>query len=318
MHAIEVFKVSKQFVKEGFFRKRYFYALKDVSFSVKKGEIFGLLGPNGSGKTTLIKILLGLMEADEGRIRVLGANIPKELNKIKHKINVVFARGGVYWNLTLEENLRIFGKIYRVKNLEERIKELLDVFELKDRAKVYADKCSTGELMRLKLARALLNEPKVLFLDEPTIGLDPAIALKVREFLQKLNRIEKTTILLTTHYMHEADMLCKRVGIIFEGRIIAIDTPRKLKRKLRKENIVEMDVRGIKSEIIERIKLVEGVRGVVFEEEQEELRIILDDLDTLDEILRILKKNRVKFYSVHVEEPTLEDVFLYLTGRGLE
>ncbi len=172
--------------------------------------------------------------------------------------------------------------------------------------------------MRLKLARALLNEPEVLFLDEPTIGLDPAIALKVREFLQKLNRIEKTTILLTTHYMHEADMLCKRVGIIFEGRIIAIDTPKKLKRRLRKENVVEMDVRGIKSEIIERIKFTEGVRGVAFEEEQEELRVILDELDTLDEVLRILRKNGVKFYSVHVEEPTLEDVFLYLTGRRLE
>jgi ABC-2 type transport system ATP-binding protein len=259
-----------------------------------------------------------LLQADKGKVKILGFDVPEQIDMIKSKINLVFARGGVYWNLTLKENLELFGKIHRIKNLEEKIEELIEIFELGERAEVYADRCSTGELMRLKLARALLNDPKILFLDEPTIGLDPAIALKVREFIKKLNKKKKTTILLTTHYMQEADMLCKRVAIIHKGRIIAIDTPTKLKRKLKRESIIEMDVRGLTGNVIKKVKNLEGVKGLAYIEEWGELRIILKKLETLDKVINVLKTNKVKFYSIHVEEPTLEDVFLYLTGRRLE
>ncbi|MBC7128636.1 MAG: ABC transporter ATP-binding protein [Thermoplasmatales archaeon] len=311
MIALEVNDVSKTY-KQG---DNYKIALEDICFSVEEGEIFGLLGPNGSGKTTLIKIIFGLMAPDKGKINIFGYEIPKERTKIIDRINVVFSRAGFYWNLTGRDHLKFYGKIYRVKNLKEKIEELIELFELHDKIDMTADKYSTGEAMRLNLARALLNEPDLLILDEPTIGLDPILALKIRDYLIKINEEKGITILLTTHYMEEADRLCRRIAIIDEGKIIAIDTPSNLKNKLKKEKICEIGVSNLTSQLMEKIK--EKFEKCSYYENKSELRIILKKYEDVAEIIDFLKNNEADVISVHTEKPTLEDVFLYMTGKRL-
>jgi ABC-2 type transport system ATP-binding protein len=324
MQAVEVNNISKIYREEkpGFlntlkylFMPTYKVALENVSFSVEQSEIFGLLGPNGAGKTTLIKIILGLVSPTRGSVKIFGCEIPKEKSKIINKINVVFSRSGCYWNLTGRDHLKFYGKIYRVKNLDEKIKELVDLFELNSKIDISTDRYSTGEVMRLNLARALLNDPELIILDEPTIGLDPIIALKVRDFFLRLNKERKTTILLTTHYMEEADKLCKRIAIIDNGKLLAIDTPLNLKNKLRKEKVCEFGVSNLTGEILTKIK--EKFGRCYYYEDQSELRVIVDKLEDISDIIDFLKKNNVKVSSVHTEKPTLEDVFLYITGKRL-
>lgn len=325
-YTIEVDNISKEFKDKKkrltfsesllrLFFPTYIQALQDVSFKVKSGELFGLLGPNGAGKTTLIKIMLGLMKPDSGRIKILGHDPLKERDKIADKINAVFARAGLYWSLTGRDNLRFYAKIYRIKDAREKIDHLVEIFDLEKIIDHYLESYSTGEAMRLNLARGLLNEPKVLFLDELTTGLDPAIAIKVREFISKINKENKVTVILTTHYMEEADNLCDRIAIINKGRIIRINTPRKLKKELQKESIVEIKVPGYKKPVIDQIKKIDGVKGLSLYEEQEELRIILENLAVLDDVIKFLKKKKQKIRSIHSTEPTLEDVFVRLTAE---
>ncbi|MEM2935021.1 MAG: ABC transporter ATP-binding protein [Candidatus Thermoplasmatota archaeon] len=311
MIALEVNDISKTYKQ----RNSYKVALDNVSFSVGHAEIFGLLGPNGSGKTTLIKIIFGLISPDKGKISIFGHEIPKDRAKIIDKINVVFSRAGCYWNLTGRDHLKFYGKIYRVENLKEKIEELVELFEMKDKIDMTADKYSTGEVMRLNLARALLNEPELLILDEPTIGLDPVLALKIRDYLIKINEENGITILLTTHYMEEADRLCNRIAIIDEGKIVAIDTPLNLKNKLKREKICEIGVSNLSSDLMEKIK--KKFEKCSYYENKSELRIILKKYEDVAEIIDFLKNNGAIVTSVHTEKPTLEDVFLYMTGKRL-
>lgn len=324
MQAIEVNNISKIYREEnpGFvnglkylIKPKFKTALKDVSFSIEEGEIFGLLGPNGAGKTTLIKIILGLVSPDTGSIRVLNHEIPREKSEVINRINVVFSRAGCYWNLSGRDHLKFYGKIYRVKNIDEKIKYLVDLFELNEKIDMATYKYSTGEVMRLNLARALLNDPELIILDEPTIGLDPAIALKIRDFFLNLNKEKKTTILLTTHYMEEADRLCKRMAIIDGGSLVAIDTSVNLKNKLKKEKVCEFGVSNLTGEVLK--KLEEKCKKCSYYEDQSQLRVILEKVEDLSDIINFLKKNGVQVSSVHTEKPTLEDVFLYITGKRL-
>ncbi|MEM1513947.1 MAG: ABC transporter ATP-binding protein [Candidatus Thermoplasmatota archaeon] len=311
MIALEVDGISKTYKH----RNTYKVALDNVSFSVEHGEIFGLLGPNGSGKTTLIKIILGLVSPDKGKISILGHEIPKDRAKIIEKVNVVFSRAGCYWNLTGRDHLKFYGKIYRVKNLKKKIEELVELFELRDNIDMTVDKYSTGEVMRLNLARALLNEPELLILDEPTIGLDPMMSLKIRDYLLQINEENKITILFTTHYMEEADRLCRRVAIIDEGKIVEIDNPSNLKSKLKKEKICEIGVSNLSSNLMEKIK--RKFEKCSYYERKSELRVILKKYEDVAEIIDFLKNNGATVTSVHTEKPTLEDVFLYITGKRL-
>jgi len=305
----------------GYFKRiyirEYFEVLKGISFSVKKGEIFGLLGPNGSGKTTLIKIMTGLMKADKGKVNVLGRKVPEELDEIKDKINAVFARAAMFWHLTGEYNLKVYSRIYGVRNYEEKIKRYMKFFEIEHKKDSYLDKCSTGELMRFNLARALLNSPSILFLDEPTIGLDPHMSLKIRNFLKRLNKKEKITILLTTHYMEEADYLCDRVAIINKGEIIKIDTPENLKNLLKGECILEFRLTNINNKIIEKINGLKYVENAHWISEEEKLRVIIKDYDKSDDVISYLRKNKIKILSINTDQPTLEDVFIHLTKSEL-
>mgnify|MGYP000100090839 CR=1 FL=1 len=322
---IKVENVSKRYRKEAksFFegiknlgRARYKTVLHNINFSVKRGEIFGLLGPNGAGKTTLFKIICGLLRADKGEVTILGQKIPENYMKIAHKINVIFARANLWWELKGKENLKVYGKIYRVKNLEEKINWLLDFFDLKEKANRYTDLYSTGEIMRLCMAKALLNDPELLILDEPTLGLDACIALKIREFLKDLNRKRKTTILLSTHYMEEADFLCDRVALINEGKIIKIDSPANLKNALRKEEIIELRLEKFSLSLLKKIEKLKFVKKAYFIEETERVRILMDDIENLDKLIREIKKY-TKIRNFIVSQPTLQDVFIHFTGKEI-
>ncbi len=335
MSIVSVKKVSKKFRDKskdkriidkhgpfmGFIKKsqnkKHFHALKNVSFDVEEGEIFGLLGPNGSGKTTLIKIITGLMRQDSGQIKVLGKKVPEEIDSIRGKINAVFARAAMFWHLTGEYNLEVYSQIYGVKDYSKKIKKYLKFFEIENKKDLYLDKRSTGELMRFNLARSLLNSPRVLFLDEPTIGLDPHISLKVRNFLKKLNQTEKMTILLTTHYMEEADYLCDRIAIINNGKIIKIDTPSNLKKLLSKEKILEFRMKEMNRKTIEKIKKLKYVENAHWVDEEEKLRVIVSSLDKCDNVITEIRKSGNNIISINTDEPSLEDVFIHLTKKRL-
>jgi ABC-2 type transport system ATP-binding protein len=326
-YPIEVRNVSKRYIDykyepEGFNRVKNFFfpkkklVLDKVSFKVEKGEIFGLLGPNGAGKTTLIKIMTGLMAPDSGEAWTLGHKMPEDQKKIAHRINAVFARSGIYWHLTGRDNLMFYAKAYRIKNPKEKVNELLKLFEMDDKAHRYMDTYSTGEMMRISLAKGLINDPELLLVDEPTIGLDPSIALKVRDFLQKLNKEVGVTILLTTHYMEEADRLCHRLAFIEKGKILRIDTPKNLKKELAKEKIIELEIPKLSKEIVDYIKKLKFIDDVMVLPEEEKLRITFKKFD-LDKLTTELKKLGVEITSVNTDRPNLEDVFLHITGRRL-
>jgi len=323
---IKIKDVSKRYPKEtynfsesikNFFKREKKVVLEDISFSVKKGEIFGLLGPNGAGKTTLFKIITNLLRADKGEVYLFGEKIPENYKKVASKINTVFARANLWWELRGIENLKVYGKIYRVKNLDEKIDSLLDFFDLKEKANRYTDLYSTGEIMRLCIAKSLLNDPELLILDEPTIGLDPNIALKIREFLKELNRKRKTTIFLSTHYMEEADMLCDKVALINEGKIIKIDSPTNLKEILKKEEIIELRLEKFSFALLKKLEKMKFVKKSYFIEETERVRILIDDINNLDKLIREIKKY-TKIQNFVVSRPTLQDVFIHFTGKEVD
>ncbi|MCD6514011.1 MAG: ATP-binding cassette domain-containing protein [Candidatus Odinarchaeota archaeon] len=301
-------------------------AVDHVNLKVKEGEIFGILGPNGAGKTTLIKILATLILPDGGRAFVNGYDIIKEDIKVRASIGVV--TGGersVYWKLTPRENLAFFAKLYNVPEsvMKKRIDYLLDIMNLKDRADDYVEDLSTGMRMKLILARALVHDPPILMLDEPTIGLDPKFSIEIRRFIkEKLNKELGKTILLTTHYMHEADYLCDRIALMNKGKIIVVDDPMALKLKIKKYDVIIFEVplkysNDVK-EIVKGCELIENIEI----ENHARMSIIKalskNGFDALDLILDKLKGKHLSHLNFRVENPTLEDVFIHYTGRGLE
>jgi len=229
----------------GMTKKKSIEALKGVSFNVNNGEIFGLLGPNGAGKTTTIKILTTLLAPTSGEAKVLGYNCFGEEKYIIGSINFIFGgERGLYWRLSAIENLKYFGDLYKIPSiiLNNKIKELITLVGLEGRENEKVEGYSKGMKQRLQIARGLINDPKILFLDEPTLGLDPVGAKDLRNIIMQLKN-EGKTILLTTHYMYEADELCDRVAIINDGHILALGTPIELKKQyLNDENASLEDV----------------------------------------------------------------------------
>ncbi len=322
MPSIEVKDLKKSYPKRiplPFRRVEWVEALKGISFKVRKGELFGLLGPNGAGKTTTIKILTTLLEPSWGSAKVLGYDVVSQAREVRRRINLV-AEGErtLYWRLSAYENLRYFSNIYYVPKdeAEKRIRELLQLVGLWERRNDLVMGFSRGMKQRLAIAKALINDPEVLFLDEPTLGLDVQSALFVREFVERLVGEEGKTVLLTTHYMAEAEKLCDRIAIIDGGRIIALDTPENLKRLVREGETVKIRVRNLRpekvKEIDERLAVSEEdpTRGTLL------LRGNLDEED-LPRVVEGLIRAGAKVLSVERVEPTLEDVFIKLTGRAL-
>jgi ABC-2 type transport system ATP-binding protein len=223
-------------------QKKTVEALKGVSFDVHKGEIFGLLGPNGAGKTTTIKILTTLLAPSAGQAKVLGHHTFGEEKALRGKINFIFGgERSLYWRLSAYDNMRYFASLYKVPQAiqKKRIPALLDKVGLLDKKDLKVETFSKGMKQRLQIARGLINDPEILFLDEPTIGLDPSGAIILRKIVKELAS-EGKTILLTTHYMQEADELCDRIGIIADGQLLDLDTPENLKWRLSKATLEDV------------------------------------------------------------------------------
>jgi len=297
-------------------------ALRDVNLKIKKGELFGLLGPNGAGKTTLIRILTTLLLPTKGEAYVWGYSTATEERKIRPIINMV--SGGEYSGyglLTVKENLWMFSQFYGIpgKVAKRRIEYLARRLKFEDILNKKVRNLSTGQRQKMNVARAFLTDPKVIFLDEPTLGLDVEVARVIRDFVKEwLLENDERTVLLTTHYMHEAEELCDRIAIINEGRIIALDTSDNLKKLVSREFSLVLRIHPKIN--ISWINKIEGVQKYLTREEENGLRvrIIMSREESIADVVDGIIKHGAKISYLKKEEPTLEDVFLKLTGRGLE
>jgi ABC-2 type transport system ATP-binding protein len=305
----------------GTFRRRRWTveAVRGVSFEVGAGELFGLLGPNGAGKTTTIKVLTTLLLPTRGSARVLGLDVARQAKAVRSRIGYVLGGDrGLYDRLSGLENLRYFADLYRVpiRKKRRRIEELLELVDLKGRERERVERYSRGMRQRLHVARGLLHDPPVLFLDEPTIGLDPLGARKLRATIAALTRAGKT-VLLTTHYMFEADELCDRIAVIAKGSIVAEGTPSDLKRHVADRTIVEIETSGASEAMLERLRRVPGVASLAVEErEQAQLLVVQSSRgpELVQALLAELDGARVG--RVVSREPTLEDAYVELvSGR---
>lgn len=315
--AIEVKDLKREYVTRSFFGKtsRITEALSGVTFDVKKGELFGLIGPNGAGKTTTIKILTTLLTPTSGKAYVLGLDVSKQIYEIRKRIGIVYGgERGLYNRVSALENLKYFSDLYGVKPGEsrKRIPELIKLVGLKGREYDKVEKYSRGMKQRLHIAKALVNDPELVFLDEPTIGLDPAGARDIRQMIRDMEKWGKT-ILLTTHYMFEADELCRRIAVISKGKIVALDSPSGLKKLVKDISVVELQTYGATHNFVDRLKSIEGVTRVVADLESERQFIKIQTpiaADLLAEITRVSEE--VKIIDKSVKEPTLEDAYLRL------
>jgi len=319
--AIEVRNLTKKFKKGKRFRKGEVIAVDSVSFQIQEGELFGLLGPNGAGKTTLVRCLANLLIANEGEIEIFGKSVSKDPLFIRHQLGLT--TGGertLYWKLSGRDNLSFFAALYGLygKEKEKRIDYLMDLLGLKDVENERVERYSSGMRQKISLARALLHDPKILLLDEPTLGLDPQFSRFIRGFIKdELNHKGGKTILLTTHYMDEADELCVRIGFINRGKIVEVNTPSGFKREIPHKEVLEVRYLGtINPTSVERMSGIEKT-SISSKDGVSHLKVITPrGEDILADLIELLRKE-VKILSIDLKEPTLEDVFIYITGRGL-
>lgn len=286
-------------------------AVRGVSFDVEEGETFGFLGPNGAGKTTTISILCTLLNFDSGVALVNGFDCRKEPHKVRSSIGLVFQEITLDNELTAYENLKFHCYLYNMdkKVAEERIEEILEVVGLSERRNDIVKKFSGGMKRRLEIARGLLHRPKVLFLDEPTLGLDPQTRSHVWEFIQKLKKTVGNTVFMTTHYMQEAEV-CDRIAIIDNGRIIALARPDELKRSLKGDTIYikTSDDEKARSEIKDKFGLTARMTDAG-------LSVLVEGGEKF--IPKIFEKLSSEILAVNLKKPSLEDVFINLTGREI-
>jgi ABC-2 type transport system ATP-binding protein len=292
-------------------------AVDNVTLEIEKGEIFGLLGPNGAGKSTLIKMLTTMLRPSSGTASILGHDIIQEMDAVRSCIGVVFQDATLDGKLTARENLDFHAQLYNIgRNMRsKRIDDVLDLVDLCDKADVMVEKYSGGMQRRLAIARGLINHPQVLFLDEPTLGLDAQTRHHIWEYIKELNVHEGMTILLTTHYMEEADRLCERVAIIDKGRIMALDTPEHLKDAVGTD-MITMQVQNDGEFLLKVLSNFPWVSS--FEMLNGQLVLHVDDAPSrIPRVIIEAAKNNITINSVISEKPTLEDVFLKFTGRSM-
>lgn len=301
-------------------KKRFgeFFAVDDVSFEVKKGEVFGLLGPNGAGKSTTLRILSTLARPTSGTASIGGFDIVKHDNEVRKLVGIVSEKMIMYDRLTAKENLTFFGSLFDIPGdiLAPRIEELLDLVQLTKWKDSLVGTFSTGMRQRMNVIRALLNMPQVLFLDEPTLGLDPQSSVEIREFVKTLNREKGVTIIVTTHTMIDADILCDRIGIIDHGKVVALDTSANLKRLITGGSaaVLNLDVPNLSPGILEAVQRLDCVKSAV-QDNSSHVRVMAGGEDAFDSIIDAVRKNGGKIASIESQQPTLEDVFLHLTGH---
>jgi ABC-2 type transport system ATP-binding protein len=304
-------------------QRERFRAVDGIDLLVERGEIFGVLGPNGAGKTTTLKMLSTLLEPTSGTARILGRDVVREAREVRRRMGAVLSDGrSLYWKLTARENLQYFAALYHVEPSlqKERIASALSAVHLDDRADDYVERYSTGMRQRLLLARALIPDPELLLLDEPTVGLDPQSARDLRDRVREM-RTQGRTVLFTTHYMEEADQLCDRIAIIDHGHIVALDTPAALKRTIAATEVVRLEVQGAPTGDPALIARLEQAGSVARQERQNGvLSLTIHCRSARDFVPAAFDAARAEGATIdHVEvvAVTLEDVFLALTGREL-
>jgi ABC-2 type transport system ATP-binding protein len=299
-------------------KKKEIIALDGVDLTIEKGELFGVLGPNGAGKTTLTRILATILLPTSGTAQVFGLDVVKKAKEIRPRIGIVFGgERGLYWRLSGRDNLQYFADLYRMppEVTKKRIPELLELVGMTDRANERIEGYSRGMKQRLHIARGLLHDPELLFLDEPTIGLDPVAARDLREVIHNL-KIAGKTVFLTSHYMFEMDALCDRVAVVSKGKILIMDTPSALKKLVANLEVVEIECFGAPNDLIEKLRAHPCVESVNVEMlDQTQLLQIQAPAGTekVQEFLAIL--NGVQVRKVITRQPTLEDAYVKLVGR---
>jgi len=309
MFAVDAKDLTKTF-RSGWLGRRRKEALRGASLQVPSGAIFGLLGPNGAGKTTLLSILATLLLPDSGTATILGHDVVREAGAIRRRLNMASGNASFVWSLRPPEVLTFYGGLYGLwgRRLQRRVDELIEQCELGPHAKTEYNALSTGLKQRLALAKALLNDPEVLFLDEPTLGLDPDVSIRLRAQIAALRRERGTTIILTTHYMREAEELCDQIAFIKDGRILAQGTADELKRQIRIGDVIALRLDPVAPQGLA------GLPGVLQSHARGEfMEYTVDALDKrLPEILRWLHEQGVLVRDCQVREPELEEVFVEL------
>lgn len=316
-HLRRTFRPARTFFRAG----PELVAVEDVSLQIERGTIYGLLGHNGAGKTTTIKMLSTLLIPTSGEAHVAGFDVATQERAVRRRLGVVLGGDrGLYGKLTAWDNLTYFGYLYGMdpEEIPKRAEELLDLVGLADRAKHRVEGFSRGMKQRLHLAKALMHRPPVLFLDEPSIGLDPAAAVKLRELIQEL--VPQHTVLLTTHYLHEADQLCDRIAIIDQGRIIVEDTPAGIKRRVggdvRHEIRTCSALQGDAVELLRRLPSISAVE-IRSNDGYDIVQLVAPEESTaLDDSLRLIHRAGLRVLGVATHDLTLEDAFLSLTNGG--
>ncbi len=309
MAIIEVKNISKSF--------KEIRAVEQVNLSVKEGEVFGLLGPNGAGKSTLISMISTLLKSDDGEININGINVKKQSSRAKEMLGLVPQDIALYPTLTAEENLKFWGRMYGLKGklLKDRVHEALEIAGLEERAKGRIDTFSGGMKRRINIAVALLHKPRILIMDEPTVGIDPQSRNFILETILKLNK-EGTTILYTSHYMEEVEYLCSRIGIIDHGKIIAIGSKTELKEIIGNKDTINIKVAHFNEAILKEINEIPEIDKAQYDEDHLTL-IAKDGSLIIGRLVSMLEEKGCKALSINIQKPDLEDVFLHLTGRAL-
>jgi ABC-2 type transport system ATP-binding protein len=311
-NAIEMENLTKKFGD--------FTAVDNLSLDIRKNEIFGFLGPNGAGKSTTIRMLCTLSRPTSGSAQIAGYDVMKDAAEVRKKIGLVAEKMIMYDTLTSAENLRFFGKLYRIpkKKLEDRIDELLELVDMQKWKHTQIDKFSTGMKQRINVIRALLPEPEIIFMDEPTLGLDPQTTYSIRDITREINK-SGVTVILTTHAMVEAEALSDRVAIIDHGKIVALDTPQNLKNLIVKSDvsIFGAEITNLTPKLIEKINSLDVVDAVA-QQDVHKLKISANGTDALNQIIDIIRHEDGDIASItKSNEPTLEDVFLAVTGKEI-
>jgi len=291
-------------------------AVDHISFEVVQGEVFGLLGPNGAGKTTTLRMLACLISPSGGSAKVGGYDIRQDSLKVRQILGVLTENQSLYERLTAYENMDFFAEAYGLSDEQQkrnRIKKLLEFFDLWGRRNNKVVTLSKGMKQKLAIARALVHDPPVLFLDEPTAGLDPESAKEIRDMIEELSQHEKCTILLCTHRLEDAERLCNRAMIINNGRSIIVGSPEELRNRIGSKSILEIRMRKLSQEIIETVKRLKQVREVNVDNSATGLIITLDDGESATpEVIRSIVHAGGMIFSVNALRPSLEEVYLKL------
>jgi len=306
--AIQAEGITKTF-RSGWRGEHKKLVLRGIDLQIEQGEIFGILGPNGAGKTTLLSILSTLLFPDQGKVQILGMDGLRDGHRIRERVNISSGNANFLWSMTVEENLHFYGMLYGLggKARENKVRTLLSLFGLEEHRDVPFDRLSTGMKQRLSLAKSLLNDPEILFLDEPTVGLDPCVSISIRDQIRSIQKAKGTTVLLTTHNMREAENLCHRIAFLKAGEILTTGTADTLKKMVRMGDTVRIDFKGQISQ--EEILRIDGVINASIQNNLCE--VLVDEGEKrLGPLMALFVHSGAQIKKVSIGQTDLEDVFI--------